>query len=100
MKSAQNPKETSNTFNPVANISVNEVVELLEVGTERRLSTEETALALPILESLKASGEEFTLRDLITEFKAVNELSSFADLAESLFLAGGNYYQSKCQKTE
>ncbi|NOH36875.1 hypothetical protein F0267_01380 [Vibrio coralliilyticus] len=93
MKITLNPKEGSNTFNPVANVSLSEVIELLEIGTERKLSAAETTIALPILASLKANDEEFTLRDVITKFKAVDELTSFADLCESVFLAGGDYSQ-------
>ncbi|WP_347364399.1 hypothetical protein [Vibrio vulnificus] len=91
MKITLNPKEGSNTLNPVANVSVSEVIELLEIGTEQKLSAAETTIALPILESLKTSGVEFTLRDVITKFKAVDELASFADLCESIFLASGDY---------
>lgn len=93
MKITLNPKEGSNTFNPVANVSLSEVIELLEIGAERKLSAAETTIALPILESLKANGKEFTLRDVITKFKAVDELRSFADLCESIFLASGDYSQ-------
>ncbi|EJL6709605.1 hypothetical protein NMS01_003108 [Vibrio cholerae] len=91
MKITLNPKEGSNAFNPVANVSLSEVIELLEIGAEQKLSAAETTVALPILESLKTSGDEFTLRDVITKFKAVDELASFADLCESIFLAGGDY---------
>lgn len=85
------PSKRADKFNPVASISISEVIQLLEIGTERKLSAAEKTIALPILDSLKASGEEFTLRDVITKFKAVHELASFADLCESIFLAGGDY---------
>lgn len=70
----------------MASVSLNEVLQLLEIGTERELSAAETAVALPILEGLKASGEEFTLREVIAQFKEVDALASFADLCESIFL--------------
>lgn len=92
MKITLNPKEGEITSNHVANVSVSEVIELLEIGSQRKLTAEETTIALPILESLKASGEEFTLREVITKFKAVDELTSFADLCESMF-GGGDYSQ-------
>ncbi|KAB0482357.1 hypothetical protein F7Q91_02840 [Vibrio chagasii] len=93
MKITLTPKEGSNTFNPVANVSLSEVIELLEIGTERKLTAAETTIALPILEGLKVSHEEFTLRDVITKFKTVNELTNFAELCESIFLTGGDYSQ-------
>jgi hypothetical protein len=52
MKITLNPQEGSDTFNPVASVSQTEVIELLEIGTECKLSTAEIAVALPILESL------------------------------------------------
>lgn len=47
-----NPKEGSNAFNPVANVSVSEVIELLEIGTEQKLSAAETTVALPICNTM------------------------------------------------
>ena len=80
-------------FNPVANVSISEVIELLEIGSERKLSAAEAAVAMPILESLKANGEEFTLRQVITKFKEFEALVSFANVCESVFLTGGDYSQ-------
>jgi hypothetical protein len=93
MKITLNPKEGSNTFNPIADVSKKEVIELLEIGTECKLSAAETAVALPILDSLKNSDSEFTLRDLVVKFKAVPELAHFANVCERTFLIGGDYSQ-------
>lgn len=86
-----NGKSFSVPINPPLTVTTNDVLELLESGTDVKLSVKETTIALPILESLKANGDEFTLRDVITKFKAVDELASFADLCESIFLADGAY---------
>jgi hypothetical protein len=93
MKITLNPKEGADTFNPVASVSQTEVIELLEISTECKLSSAETALALPILESLKNSDSEFTLRDVVVKFKAVPELAHFANVCETTFLVGGDYSQ-------
>ncbi len=70
-----------------------DVFELLNNVTEHKLTAEETAAALPILEGLRASGAKFTLREVIAKFQDVDELSSFASLCDSHLLVGGDYSQ-------
>ncbi|WP_063664851.1 hypothetical protein [Aliivibrio fischeri] len=86
MKITFNPRGSSNTPNRIATVKTNEVLELLEYGTDLKLSARETAIALPILENIKLQGEEFTLRDIILKFKAVEELSDVASCCEKVFL--------------
>lgn len=91
MKITLNPRGESHSLNPVATVTASEVLELLEVGTEVKLSAGETVIALPIVQSLKQQGSEFTLREVILKFKAVEELANFASSCEKVFLTGGDY---------
>lgn len=85
MKTTLNPKEGSNTFNPVANVSLSEVPVIPMV---KNYQNQYNLININALIT-----EEFTLRDVITKFKTVDELTSFADLCESVFLVGGDYSQ-------
>ncbi len=91
MKITLNPRGESNSLNPVATVTASEVLELMEMGVEVKLSAGETAIALPIVQSLKQQDSEFTLREVILNFKAVEELANFASCCEKVFLAGGDY---------
>lgn len=80
-------------LNSVNFMTASETIKVLELGCCIELSAAETAVALPILESLKANGDELTLRDVVVKFKAVPELAHFANVCEKTFLVGADYSQ-------
>lgn len=92
MKFNLEPSKKSETLNPVAHVSIKEVVELLEIGSDTKLSDAENTFVLPLIQALRDNtAETMTLLDVVNELSKYEQLKPFAKSCQRAFLPQGNY---------